>query len=49
MREVLHTVLRAQTVLHPPGFYALEPFAAHCVQKTKRVGAHTMTTEKKLC
>ena len=27
MREVLHTVSRAQTVLHPPGFYALELLA----------------------
>ena len=35
MWEVLHTVSRAQTVLHPPGFYAPEPLAAHCVQKNK--------------
>ena len=35
VREVLHTVSGAQTILHPPGFYALELLAAHCVQKTK--------------
>ena len=33
MREVLHTVSRAQTILHPPGFYALEPLVAHCLHK----------------
>ena len=27
MRKVLHTVSRVQIVLHPPGFYALEPLA----------------------
>ena len=48
VREVLHTVSRPQTIDHPRGFYALEPLVIHCVQKTKCVNAHTMTSKAKL-